>query len=77
MLLRLIPAHGGDGTTYGRMAMNDTGSDLLTLFTTDLLRLGNVQGYTGWQGQTGVIDATGTITTYVPNNSCTSSASKG
>jgi hypothetical protein len=42
MLLRLIPAHGGDGTIYGIIAINDTGSDMLTLFTTDLLQLGNI-----------------------------------
>jgi hypothetical protein len=44
--------------------MNDTGSDLLTLFTTDLLRLGNIQGYVGWHGLTGVMDATGLITVF-------------
>jgi hypothetical protein len=35
-----------------------------TLFTTDLLRLGNIQGYIGWHGVTGVMDATGTITVF-------------
>ena len=64
MLLRLTPIHGGDGTIYGIIAMNDTGSDLLTLFTIDLLQLGNIQGYVGWPGLTGVMDATGLITVY-------------
>ena len=44
--------------------MNDTGSDILTLFTTDLLALGNTQGYQGWHGVTGVMHATGTITIF-------------
>jgi hypothetical protein len=62
MLLRLTPALGGNGTTIGIIAMNDTGSDILTLFNTDLLALGNTQGYHGWLGRTGIMDATGTIT---------------
>ena len=46
MLLRLIPELGGDGTVCGIIAMNDTGSDVLSLFTTDLPYLrGNIQGY--------------------------------
>ena len=44
MLVRLTPALGGDGTVHGIIAMNDTGSDLLTLFNTDLALLGNIQG---------------------------------
>jgi hypothetical protein len=39
MLLRLTPGHGGDGTVYGIIAINDTGSDMLTLFNTDLAEL--------------------------------------
>jgi hypothetical protein len=62
MLLRLTPALGGDGTTIGIIVMNDTGSDILTLFTTDLLALGNTQAYRGWPGSMGVMDATGMIT---------------
>jgi hypothetical protein len=42
--------------------MNDTGSDLLTLVTTDFPRLGNIQGYAGWLAPTGVRDASGSIT---------------
>ena len=64
MLLRLIPALGGDETTYGIIAMNDTGSDMPTISTTDLLQLGNIQGYVGWHGVTSVMDATGSITVY-------------
>jgi hypothetical protein len=62
MLLRLTPGLGGDGTIIGIIAMNDTGSDILTLFNTDLLALGNTQGHHGWLGRTGIMDATGTIT---------------
>jgi hypothetical protein len=51
MLLRLTPTLGGDGTVYGIIAMNDTGSDILSLFTIDLPHLvGNIQGYLGWHG---------------------------
>jgi hypothetical protein len=65
MLLRLIPGYGGDGTVHGIIVMNDTGSDMLTLFTTDLPRLGNIQGYTGWLAPMGVTEATGTITIFL------------
>lgn len=64
MLVRLIPAHGGDGTIHGIIAMNDTGSDMLTLFNTDLDALGNMQGYSGWQLPSAVLDANGTITVF-------------
>jgi hypothetical protein len=47
--------------THGIIVLNDTGSDLLTLFTTDLPRLGNIQGYTGWHAPMGVTDANGTL----------------
>jgi len=50
MQLRLTPAHGGDGTVSGIIAMNDTGSDILSLFDTDIPHLGNIQGYRGWLG---------------------------
>ena len=62
MLLRLTPGLGGDGTVCGIIAMNDTGSDMLTLFTTDLPSLGNIQGYLGWLAPTGVRDASGNTT---------------
>ena len=61
MLLRLIPQRGGDGTVHGIIAMNDTWSDALTIFDMDLPHLGNFQGYTGWNGQTAVRNANGTI----------------
>jgi hypothetical protein len=44
--------------------MNDTGSNIMTLFTTDLLQLGNMQGYTGWLTPLGVIDANGGRTVF-------------
>jgi hypothetical protein len=65
MLLRLIPTLGGDGTVCGTIVMNDTGSDMLTLVTTDFLRLGNIQGYTGWLLPTGVTDASGRTTVFL------------
>jgi hypothetical protein len=62
MLLRLTSLLGGDGTVHGIITMNDTGPDILSLFTTDLPRLGNIQGYTGWQAPTTVIDANSGMT---------------
>jgi hypothetical protein len=62
MLLRLTPLLGGDGTVHGIITINDTGSEILSLFTTDLLRLGNIQGYTGWQAPTAIIVANGGMT---------------
>jgi hypothetical protein len=44
--------------------MNDTGSDTLTLFDTDLPQLGNIQGYAGWQLAIGITDANGTTTVF-------------
>ena len=64
MLLRLTPEFGGDGTVHGIIAMNDTGSDMLTLFNTDLLRLGNIQNYNGWQMETVIVDANGVMTPF-------------
>jgi hypothetical protein len=62
MILRLTPALGGDGTVCGIIAMNDTGSDILSLFTSDLPYLGNIQGYGGWLGLTPTRDANGGVT---------------
>ena len=62
MHLRLIPELGGDRTFCGIIVLNDTGSDILTLFTTDFPHLGNIQGYHGWLGDVGMRDANGTIT---------------
>ena len=65
MLLRLIPELGGDGTVCGFIAMNDTGSNALSLFTTDLSHLGrNIQGYFGWNGRVDIVDANGVITAF-------------
>ena len=64
MLLRLTPGLGGDGTVHGIIALNDTGSEILTLFNTDLPLLGNMQGYAGWQPTTSVVEASGTVTLF-------------
>src|ERR1700734_3134068 len=61
MLLRLTPRRGGDGTVHGIIAMNDAGSDILTLFDTDMPRLGNRQSYAGWLGQAAIRNANGTL----------------
>jgi hypothetical protein len=44
--------------------MNDTGSNIMSLFDTDIQYLGNLQGYTGWLGHIAVRDASGTINRY-------------
>ena len=58
------PAFGGDGTVHDIIAMNDTGSDYLTLFNTDLALLRNIHGYLGCVLPTAIIDASGTITLF-------------
>lgn len=50
MEVRLCPELGGDGTRHGISVLNDTGSDVLTIFNTDLMRLGNYEQYTGLLG---------------------------
>jgi hypothetical protein len=64
MQLRLTPIHGGDGTVCGIIVMNDTGLDILSLFTTDLPFLGNIQGYTGWHAPASIMDASGSSTVF-------------
>lgn len=64
MLLRLIPDQGGDGSVYGIITLNDTGSDILSLFDTDILNLGNFQGYNGWLGYTEIGYANGATNIY-------------
>ena len=59
MQVRLIPALGGDGTTHGIITMNDTGSDILTLYDADFTYLGNSNLYRGWQPGVRVTDANG------------------
>ncbi|KAH8593171.1 hypothetical protein B0O99DRAFT_628289 [Bisporella sp. PMI_857] len=66
MLVRLIPALGGDGTTYGIIAMNDTGSDMLSLYPSDIMHLGNIGFYIGWRAPVAVIDANG-VAIYCPS----------
>src|SRR4051794_15201614 len=65
MLLRLIPHLGGDGTVCGIIAMNDTGSEILTMFDVDLPFLGNTQGYAGW-GMPIAISGAGGIVGFFP-----------
>lgn len=50
MEVRLCPELGGDGTRHGINVLNDTGSDVLTIFNTDLTSLGNYEQYAGWLG---------------------------
>ena len=61
MIARLIPALGGNGSTKGIVAMNDTGSDILTLYNDDFTHLGNPDGYLGWQAPVAVSDANGVL----------------
>jgi hypothetical protein len=64
MLLRLTPQRGGDGTFHRITVMNDTGSNILSIFDTDMLHLGNAQGYAGWFGGVAVRNANGTVNRY-------------
>ena len=64
MLVRLTPQQGGDGTVHRIIVINDTGSNLLTLFDTDMSLLGNLQGYTGWRGDATVTNASGITNNY-------------
>ena len=62
MHLRLAPEFGGDGTFCGIIALHDTGSNILSLFISDFLHLGNTQGYQGWLGYSHIREASGTAT---------------
>jgi hypothetical protein len=64
MLLRLIPELGGDGTVWGIIAMNDTGSDTLTIFDVEMPHLGVYQGYAGWPGPVVIVGAGGVVGTF-------------
>ena len=59
MHVRLIPELGGDGSMHGVICMNDTGSDVMTLFDTDLGYLGNLDEYRGWNPPINVCFANG------------------
>lgn len=63
MFVRLIPQVGGDGSFLPITVMNDTGSNALTLFTTDFQHLGNAEAYNGWVAASPIIDANGHSTT--------------
>jgi hypothetical protein len=56
MELRLVPEYGGDGTSHGITALNDTGSNILTVFDIDFLYLGAYQFYSGWYSLTEVLN---------------------
>jgi hypothetical protein len=65
MLLRLIPVLGAVAPPIGIAVMNDTGSDIMTLFTTDLPYFGpNIQGYHGWLQPTYTMDANGVVSVW-------------
>ena len=59
MEVRLIPELGGDGSVWGVGVLNDTGSDIMTLLTTDLPYLGSFAFYFGWCMDMEVQDAGG------------------
>ena len=58
--IRLCVDLGGDTSTTGINLLNDTGSDVLTLFTADLQRLGNFVNYQGWVRDAVIGTANGT-----------------
>jgi len=63
MQIRLTPVLGGDGTIQTTTAMNDTGSDALTIFASELPSLGNISTYNGWQLSVPVLTADGSVAT--------------
>lgn len=64
MFLRLVPQLGGDGSAYPITVLNDTGSDIMAVFTTDLLQLGEgLQAYNGWLANINIANANGMIDT--------------
>ncbi|KFY15433.1 hypothetical protein V492_01986 [Pseudogymnoascus sp. VKM F-4246] len=64
MFVRLIPGLGGDGTALGISVLNDTGSDALSIFNSDVLQLGaGIQAYGGQVGMVRIINANGAADT--------------
>jgi hypothetical protein len=63
MKVRLAPRSGGDGTRHDISDLNDTGSDLLTLFYTDLMRMRPYQQYRGYNGFVNIARAGGQVET--------------
>ncbi len=63
MEVRLCPNLGRDGTRQGIQVLNDTGSNLLTLFYTDLAGMGPYQQYWGWLGNLDGVGCGGQIET--------------
>ncbi|KAI9781392.1 MAG: hypothetical protein M1839_005986 [Geoglossum umbratile] len=64
IIMKLTPGLGGDGTVYGITAMNDTGSDVLTIFDVEMPHLGIYQGYAGWLGPVMIVGAGGVVGIY-------------
>jgi hypothetical protein len=65
MLLRLILELGGDGTIWGIIAMNNTESDVLTIFDAEMQHLGIYQGYTSWHGPIMIVGVGGVVGIYL------------
>ena len=62
MYVRLLTELGGDGTAWGISVLNDTGSDIMSVFNTDLLQVGGgIQAYGGWAGNKRIYNANGTF----------------
>lgn len=60
MEIRFEPARGGDGTSvHGITVFHDTGSNIMSIFDTDLAMLGDRQKYQGWIGPADVRNASG------------------
>lgn len=60
MEIRLDPMRGGDGTSVHRISVvHDTGSNIMSIFDTDLAKLGDMQNFHGWIGRTNIRNASG------------------
>lgn len=63
MEVRLASGSKRDETRHDISCLNDTGSDLLTLFYTDLMRMGPYQQYRGYNGFVDLALADGQVET--------------
>ena len=61
--MRFLPGLGGNGLRYAVEIMNDSGSNILSVFYEDLNQLGVLQlpYYYGWLGNVGITTADGNV----------------
>ena len=60
-MIRLTLDEGGDGTFMVITMLNDTGSDVMPMFDTDLPKLDDLTNYIGGGGVGGVANTNGNV----------------